>query len=74
MTRTLLEKTAAGWALLGGVILIAIVLVTVTNVGAFTLDRAARDRTRSAGRTGAVLGHTERGGVPVHDSSGRGVP
>ncbi len=40
--RRLLEKAAAGWALLGGVILIAIVLVTVTNVGAFTLDRVAR--------------------------------
>jgi TRAP-type C4-dicarboxylate transport system permease small subunit len=40
--RAAIEKSAAGWALLGGVLLIAIVLVTVTNVGAFTLDRMAR--------------------------------
>ena len=37
---------------------------------AHTLYRAARDRTRSIGREGAVLSHTERGGVPLHDSSG----
>lgn len=36
-----MEKLAVGWALLGGVLLIAIVLVTATNVGAFTLDRFA---------------------------------
>ena len=33
---------ATGWALLGGAILIAIVLVTVGNAGAFALDRLAR--------------------------------
>ncbi len=36
-----MEKLAVAWALLGGVLLIAIVLVTATNVGAFTLDRLA---------------------------------
>ena len=37
-----LEPVVSIWALLGGVILIAIVLVTTLNVGAFTLDRVAR--------------------------------
>ena len=37
-----LEQLISAWALLGGVLLIAIVLVTTLNVGAFTLDRAAR--------------------------------
>ncbi len=36
-----MEKLAVGWALLGGVLLIAIVLVTAVNVGAFGLDRLA---------------------------------
>ena len=40
--RQILEKTAATWALVGGVILLAIVLVTAFNVSAFTLDRLAR--------------------------------
>lgn len=40
--RSLLERIAAGWALLGGLILIAIVLVTAANAGAFALDRVAR--------------------------------
>lgn len=40
--RAFLEKLAAGWALLGGVILLTIVAVTVTNAGAFALDRIAR--------------------------------
>lgn len=40
--RGLLERIAIWWALLGGVLLIAIVLVTVTNVGAFALDKLAR--------------------------------
>ena len=39
---SLLEKLAAWWAILGGVTLLAIVLVTVTNVGAFGLDKIAR--------------------------------
>jgi TRAP-type C4-dicarboxylate transport system permease small subunit len=38
----LLERLAVCWALLGGLLLLAIVLVTVTNVGAFALDRIAR--------------------------------
>ena len=37
-----LEPVVSAWALLGGAILIAIVLVTTFNVGAFTLDRVAR--------------------------------
>lgn len=37
-----LELVVSTWALLGGVMLIAIVLVTTVNVGAFTLDRMAR--------------------------------
>lgn len=40
--RALLERLAAWWAILGGLLLLAIVLVTVTNVGAFALDRVAR--------------------------------
>ena len=40
--RVLLERLATGWALLGGMILLAIVLVTVANAGAFGLDRLAR--------------------------------
>jgi hypothetical protein len=40
--RGLLERIAVGLALLGGLILFAIVLVTVTNVAAFGLDRLAR--------------------------------
>ncbi len=38
----LLEKLAAWWAVLGGVVLLAIAAVTVTNVGAFGLDKIAR--------------------------------
>jgi TRAP-type C4-dicarboxylate transport system permease small subunit len=38
----LLEKLAAWWAILGGLVLLAIVLVTATNVGAFGLDKIAR--------------------------------
>lgn len=40
--RPVLERLVVWWALLGGAILIAIVLVTVANVGAFTLDRLVR--------------------------------
>lgn len=40
--RALLEKAATWWALMGGAILLAIVLVTAVNVGAFGLDRVAR--------------------------------
>lgn len=40
--RPLLERIATWWALLGGLILLAIVLVTATNAGAFALDRMAR--------------------------------
>ncbi|MGH1482597.1 MAG: TRAP transporter small permease [Geminicoccales bacterium] len=38
----LAERLAAGWALAGGVLMIAIMLVTSVNVGAFALDRIAR--------------------------------
>ena len=37
-----LEKTVSAWALLGGIVLLSIVLVTTVNVGAFALDRIAR--------------------------------
>lgn len=37
-----LEALVSGWALLGGVLLLLIVLVTTLNVAAFSLDRAAR--------------------------------
>lgn len=37
-----LERLAAGWAILGGALLILIVLVTSLNAGAFALDRLAR--------------------------------
>ena len=40
--RALLGRIAVWWALLGGVLLFAIVFVTVTNVGGFALDRVAR--------------------------------
>ncbi|MGF1611333.1 MAG: TRAP transporter small permease [Kiloniellales bacterium] len=40
--RGLLERLAIWWAILGGLLLLAIVLVTVTNAGAFALDRLAR--------------------------------
>jgi len=40
--RSALNKITAGWAILGGLVLLSIVAVTVTNVGAFTLDRVAR--------------------------------
>ena len=40
--RPRLERIATWWALLGGLILLAIVLVTATNAGAFALDRIAR--------------------------------
>lgn len=40
--RKALDNITAGWAILGGLILLSIVAVTVTNVGAFALDRLAR--------------------------------
>lgn len=40
--RAALERSTAIWAILGGLILLAIVGVTVTNVAAFGLDRIAR--------------------------------
>ena len=39
--RSLIAKAAAGWALLGGALLLAIALVTTANAGAFALDRLA---------------------------------
>lgn len=41
MRRTLI-KVVEGWALTGGLLLLAIVLVTTTNVTGFALDRLAR--------------------------------
>lgn len=40
--RAWLSRIVTWWALAGGVLLLAIVLVTVTNVAAFGLDRLAR--------------------------------
>ncbi len=40
--RALVEKLAVALALIGGLVLMAIVLVTTANAGAFTLDRLAR--------------------------------
>lgn len=40
--RLLLRQTVSTWAVLGGIILISIVVVTSTNVGAFAIDRLAR--------------------------------
>lgn len=40
--REKIARVAEYWALAAGVILLAIVAVTTTNVGAFTLDRIAR--------------------------------
>ncbi len=40
--RALVEKLAVALALIGGLVLLAIVLVTTANAGAFTLDRLAR--------------------------------
>ena len=37
-----IERTVSAWALLGGVVLLAIVVVTTVNVGAFALDKVAR--------------------------------
>lgn len=37
-----IEKTVAAWALLGGIVLLAIVIVTTVNAGAFALDKVAR--------------------------------
>ncbi|MDH3241426.1 MAG: TRAP transporter small permease [Alphaproteobacteria bacterium] len=37
-----LEKIAAAWAIAGGAVLLLIALVTVTNAGAFLIDRLAR--------------------------------
>lgn len=38
----LLRNAAAAWAILGGVVLLAVVAVTTWNAGAFALDRLAR--------------------------------
>ena len=39
-----LERLASTWALIGGALLIAIVVVTTVNVGAFSIDRLARHK------------------------------
>jgi|TARA_R110002126_G_scaffold152587_11_gene299691 TRAP-type C4-dicarboxylate transport system permease small subunit len=38
----LIERLASHWALLGGIVVFAIMIVTSVNVGAFGLDRIAR--------------------------------
>lgn len=40
--KLVIERTASAWALLGGIVLLAIVIVTTVNVGAFALDKMAR--------------------------------
>jgi TRAP-type C4-dicarboxylate transport system permease small subunit len=40
--KAFVEKSATVWALLGGVVLLAIVIVTTVNVGAFAIDKLAR--------------------------------
>ncbi len=40
--RPVLRYAASAWAILGGVLILAIVAVTTTNVGAFGIDRLAR--------------------------------
>lgn len=40
--RRLLHRLAAAWAIAGGIVLLVIVAVTMTNVTAFALDRVAR--------------------------------
>lgn len=40
--KAVIERTASAWALLGGGVLLAIVIVTTVNVGAFGLDKVAR--------------------------------
>lgn len=40
--RDFVERFAAAWAVIGGLVLLAIVLVTTANAGAFALDRLAR--------------------------------
>lgn len=51
-----LGRIAAIWAVLGGVVLVAIVGVTMTNVGAFALDRLAR---ASGGSVGGLPGYED---------------
>jgi TRAP-type C4-dicarboxylate transport system permease small subunit len=40
--KAFVEKSATVWALFGGVVLLAIVIVTTVNVGAFAIDKLAR--------------------------------
>ena len=52
----LLDRLAGLWALLGGIALLAIVAVTVVNVGAFALDRLAR---LGGGTVGGLPGYED---------------
>ena len=56
MIRAALEKLAAGLAVLGGFVLLAIVLVTATNVALFALDRVAG---WMGGTVGALPGYED---------------
>ncbi len=49
----MLDRIAAGWAIAGGLLLLAIVLVTAGNVGLYIVDRIA------PGRFGVVSGYEE---------------
>lgn len=40
--RLIVNHTAAAWAILGGIVVLLVVAVTSTNVGAFGIDRIAR--------------------------------
>lgn len=49
----MLERIVAGWAIAGGLVLLAIVLVTATNVGLYVIDRMA------PGSLGVVSGYED---------------
>lgn len=54
--RRSIDRITLAWAVLGGLALLGIVGVTVTNVGAFTLDRIAR---MWGGSVGALPGYED---------------
>lgn len=49
----MIERVAAGWAILGGLVLLSIVLVTAANVGLYVADRI------TPGRFGIVRGYED---------------
>jgi TRAP-type C4-dicarboxylate transport system permease small subunit len=54
--RSVLGAVAAVWAILGGLCLLAIIAVTMTNVGAFALDRLVRT---AGGSVGGLPGYED---------------